>query len=120
MRHAFIAATAVAALAVAGQAAAHARLIQGSPKAGETVTAPKALKLQFSESIVPAESGVTVAGPGGAAVAMGALALDAEDKRVVMVPFTAKPAPGDYKVSWRMKTPDGHQTEGMFVFVVKP
>lgn len=60
-----------------------------------------------------------MAGPGGAAVATGKLALDAKDKRVVHVPFTTAPAAGAYKVSWKMKTPDGHTTEGAFVFTVK-
>lgn len=119
MRHAIVTTAAVAALAVAGQAAAHARLIVGSPKAGATVAAPKQLRMQFSESIVAAESGVSVAGQNGAAVATGPLALDAKDKRVVVVPFTSAPAPGAYKVSWHMKTPDGHKTEGGFSFKVK-
>jgi len=112
--------TAALALAAAGQAAAHARLILGSPKAGATVAAPKELKLQYSETIVPDASSVTVAGPGGVAVATGKLALDAKDKRVVHVPFTAAPAPGAYKVTWKMKTPDGHTTDGDFAFSVKP
>jgi copper resistance protein C len=120
MRNALIATAAVAALAAAGQAAAHARLILGSPKAGATVAAPKELRLQYSETIVPADSSVTVAGPGGAAVATGKLALDAKDKRVVHVPFATPPAPGAYKVSWKMKTADGHTTDGDFAFTVKP
>jgi methionine-rich copper-binding protein CopC len=120
MRHALIALTACAALAVsAGAASAHARLILGSPKAGATVAAPKQLKLQYSESIVAAESGVSVAGPSGAAVATGPLALDAKDKRIVMAPFTGPLAPGTYRVSWHMKTTDGHKTEGDFAFTVK-
>ncbi len=118
MRIALVAAT--LAVAVAGQAFAHARLILGSPKAGATVAAPKELKLQYSETIVPDASMVAVTGPGGAAVATGKLALDAKDKRVVHVPFAAAPAPGAYKVSWKMKTPDGHTTDGDFAFTVKP
>jgi methionine-rich copper-binding protein CopC len=118
MRIALIAA--VLAVAVAGQASAHARLILGSPKAGATVAAPKELKLQYSETIVPEASTVTVTGPGGAAVATGKLVRDAKDKRVVHVPFAAAPAPGLHKVSWKMKTPDGHTTDGDFAFTVKP
>jgi copper resistance protein C len=121
-RIARITAAAVAALAVAvaGHAAAHARLIAGAPKAGATVAAPKELRLQYSETIVPADSSVTVAGPGGAAVTTGKLALDAKDKRVVRVQFAKPPAPGAYKVSWKMKTADGHATDGDFAFTVKP
>ena len=121
MRNALIVTAAAVALALAaGQASAHARLILGSPKAGATVAAPKELKLQYSETIVPGASSVTVAGPGGAAVATGKLALDAKDKRVVHLPFAAAPGPGPYKVSWKMKTPDGHTTDGDFAFTVKP
>jgi methionine-rich copper-binding protein CopC len=112
-------ATAVATIALAGQVAAHARLITGSPKAGATVAAPKELKLQYSETLVPEASSVTVTGPGGSAVATGKLVLDAKDKRTVHVPFSAAPAPGAYKVSWTMKTADGHVTDGTFAFTVK-
>lgn len=119
MRHAILATAAVAALAVAGSAAAHARLIVGSPKAGATVAAPKELKLQYSETLVADASSVTVTGPGGAAVATGKLTLDAKDKRVAHVPFAAAPAPGAYKVNWTMKTADGHITDGNFGFTVK-
>jgi hypothetical protein len=119
MRKYIVAAAAISALAVASQAGAHARLITGAPKAGSTVAAPKALVLHYSEGIVPAASHVTVTGPGGAAVATGPLALDAATKRVVTVPFTAKPAAGAYKVVWHMKTDDGHETDGDFVFTVK-
>jgi methionine-rich copper-binding protein CopC len=120
MRPAIVAIAAVAALALSGQASAHARLILGSPKAGSTVAAPKQLRLQYSESIVAKESGLTVAGPSGAAVATGPLSLDPKNKRVVIAPFAAPLKPGAYKVSWRMKTPDGHTTEGSFGFTVKP
>src|SRR5258708_9159056 len=95
MRNALIVTAAAVALALAaGQASAHARLILGSPKAGATVAAPKELKLQYSETIVPDASSVTVAAPGGAAVAPGKLAPDAKDKRLVHLPLPAPPAPG--------------------------
>jgi len=119
MRNAIVVTAAIAALAIAGQAAAHARLITGSPKAGATVAAPKELRLQYSETLAPEASSVTVTGPGGVAVATGKLVVDAKDKRTVHVPFTAVPAPGAYKVSWTMKTADGHVTDGTFAFTVK-
>jgi methionine-rich copper-binding protein CopC len=118
MRKTVLTLAAVAVLAVAGQAAAHARLITGSPKNGATVAAPKALTLRYSEELVPAASSVKVAGPGGAAVATGPMALD-KTKRVVTVPFTAPLAAGAYAVKWHMKTEDGHETDGDFAFKVK-
>ncbi|HZZ32329.1 MAG TPA: copper resistance protein CopC [Phenylobacterium sp.] len=118
MRKTVLTLAAVAALGLAGQAAAHARLITGSPKAGATVPAPKALTLHYSEELVPAASSVKVAGPGGAAVATGPMALD-KTKRVVTVPFTGALTAGAYKVTWHMKTEDGHETDGDFAFHVK-
>jgi methionine-rich copper-binding protein CopC len=38
---------------------------------------------------------------------------------VVLVPVAAALAPGAYHVSWRMKTADGHTTDGDFDFKVK-
>jgi methionine-rich copper-binding protein CopC len=118
MQKTVLSVAAVIALAIAGQAAAHARLITGAPKAGATVAAPKALTLHYSEGLVPTASSVKVAGPGGAAVATGPMTLDTT-KRVVTVPFTGALAAGAYKVTWHMKTEDGHETDGDFGFNVK-
>ena len=110
---------AAAALAIAGQAAAHARLITGVPKAGASVMAPKELKLQYSESILADASHVSVTAANGSAVATGPLMLDPKNKRLVIVPFASPPAHGAYKVKWHMKTEDGHETDGDFGFTVK-
>jgi hypothetical protein len=109
---------AVLAAAAATEAAAHARLIKSDPKAGSTVGAPKALKLWFSETIVPAQSKVAVVGPAGP-VATGKLAADPKNPRLVSVPVTAALAPGAYKVNWTMKTEDTHVMEGGFGFKVR-
>jgi hypothetical protein len=114
----FAAGAAIAALAIAGPAAAHARLLMGTPKNGSTVAAPKALTLRYSEELVPAASNVKVTGPTSAVVATGPMALDAT-KKIVTVPFTGALAAGVYKVAWHMKTEDGHETDGAFAFTVK-
>ena len=118
MRNAIVIAAAVVAFAVAGQAAAHARLLSGTPKNGATVAAPKAMVLHYSEELVPAASSVKVTGPGSAAVATGPMALD-KTKKIVTVPFTGALSAGGYTVAWHMKTEDGHETDGTFVFHVK-
>ncbi|MFL5298152.1 MAG: copper resistance protein CopC [Phenylobacterium sp.] len=117
MRITLILAAAVA--LIAGQAAAHARLITGSPKAGTTVAAPKELRLTYSESLDLSGSTVKVADAKGAAVATGPLALDPKNKRIAVVPVTGKLGAGAYHVSWTMKTEDGHTTDGDFGFKVK-
>jgi methionine-rich copper-binding protein CopC len=118
MRNAITIAAAIAVLAVAGQAAAHARLLSGTPKNGSTVAAPKAMTLHYSEELVPAASSVKVATGAGAAVATGPMALD-KTKKVLTVPFTGPLAAGGYTVTWHMKTEDGHETDGTFAFKVK-
>jgi methionine-rich copper-binding protein CopC len=75
--------------------------------------------LHYSETIAPAVSSVNVTGPGGAPVATGPLALGDQDKREVTVAFSAPLRPGAYKVSWKMHTPDDHNTDGTFAFTVK-
>src|ERR1051325_6424247 len=105
MRKTLILAAALS-LTAAGAASAHARLITGSPKAGATVAAPTALKMTFSESIVPAGSSVSVTDAKGASVATGPIAVDAKNKRLVTVPVNGKLAAGAYKVNWSMKTED--------------
>jgi methionine-rich copper-binding protein CopC len=117
MRKTVLIAAALAVIA-AGQAQAHARLIQATPKVGTTVAAPKALSLRYSEELVPAASSVKVAGPSGAAVATGPMALD-KTRKIVTVPLTGALAAGAYRVTWHMKTEDGHETDGSFGFTVK-
>ena len=118
MRKIILAAAALS-LITATEASAHARLLRAAPKAGATVPAPKVLRLSYSETIVPSASSVTVVSADKKPVATGPIALDAKDKRVVLVPVTAALAPGAYHVSWRMKTADGHTTDGDFDFKVK-
>jgi methionine-rich copper-binding protein CopC len=110
-----------AALSLIGavQADAHARLLKSDPKAGATVAAPKVLRLSYSETIVPGNSSVSVTGPGKTPAATGPIALDPKNKRIVVVPITAKLAPGAYKVDWSMTTADSHTMTGAFVFKVK-
>ncbi|THD78031.1 MAG: copper homeostasis periplasmic binding protein CopC [Phenylobacterium sp.] len=120
MRHILTIAAAVAALAAAGQAQAHARLLHAAPAVGSTAHgSPQALRLSFSETIEPAKSNVAITGPTGP-VSTGPLALDAKDKRVVVIAPSAPLRPGAYKVSWGMTSADGHHTDGTYVFKVAP
>jgi methionine-rich copper-binding protein CopC len=107
-----------AAVAVAGEASAHARLIRSDPKAGTTVAAPKVLRMQFSESIVAAKSSVTLDGAVGSG-ALGKLAVDARNPRLVSIPVAGVLTPGAYKVHWTMTTEDTHTMTGDFGFTVK-
>jgi methionine-rich copper-binding protein CopC len=118
LKPALLWAAALATAAVAGEAAAHARLVKSDPKAGAAVAPPKTLKLWFSETVVPAQSKVAISGPAGP-VATGKLAVDPKNPRLVSVPVTAALAPGAYKVNWTMKSEDTHVMEGSFAFKVR-
>jgi methionine-rich copper-binding protein CopC len=110
-------ATAALALAAATEAAAHARLVASEPRREAVVSAPKALRLTFSEKIVPGHSSVAVTGAHGP-VAAGPIAIDRKNPHLVVVPLPALAA-GDYRVKWTMTTEDTHTMSGDFPFRVK-
>jgi methionine-rich copper-binding protein CopC len=119
MRRTLLIAAAVAALAAASQAQAHARLLHATPAIGATVHSPAGLTLAFSETIVPASSTVALTGPGGRAIPTGHIALDPKDPRMVTVSVGTALVPGLYHVNWGMTAADGHHSEGTFVFKVQ-
>ena len=118
MRRTLLAAVALS-LIWCAEAGAHARLVKSDPKAGATVAAPKALRLSYSETIVPGNSSVSLTGPDKKPAATGPIAIDPKNKRLVVVPVTGKLAPGAYKLDWSMTTDDGHTMTGSYGFKVK-
>ena len=120
MRETLLLAAGLMALA-SGQASAHARLVHASPKVGEVVRrSPTEVRLWFSETIELPLSRVTLAPPGGPEVPTGRLALDPQDRHVVVTPLPAGLPPGPYRLNWRVISVDGHRTEGDFTFRVQP
>lgn len=117
MRKILAIAAATLALAGATGAAAHARLVASEPRREAVVSAPKSLRLTFSEKIVPGKSSVAVSGPAGA-VAAGPISVDRRNPHRVLVPLPALAA-GAYRVKWTMTTEDTHTTDGDFTFKVK-
>jgi methionine-rich copper-binding protein CopC len=120
MRRTILLAVAMTALGVT-QAAAHARLIQATPRVGSTVSvSPRELRLFFSESIAPAQSSVSLSARDGRAVTLGPLSLNAKDHRVVVVALPTTLPSGRYRVAWSMTSTDAHQTYGDFTFNLRP
>lgn len=111
-----------AALALAGAAAAHPKLLAASPAANATVAAPGHVELHFSEKLVPAFStaDVTMAAmPGMAAMKMvGAAAIAPDGHTLVITPKSALPA-GHYIVAWHVVSTDTHKVTGSYTFAVK-
>lgn len=111
-------ALALGALALAGQASAHAALVASNPAANATVAAPKTISLTFNEALTPAFSRFDVARANG--VKLKIKTHVAGDKKTIVGLPAGKMMAGAYKVSWRAAaTDDGHRTSGAFAFKVK-
>src|SRR5438067_6896703 len=88
----------IASLAAGATAAsAHPKLLSSSPSAGATLkTSPKEIRINFSEQLVPAFSGIEVKDGGGKPVSTGKVTFSSGDKRKIIVPVAAHLTPGPY------------------------
>ena len=105
---------------IATQAFAHAQLEKATPPVGGTVASASEIRLEFSEGVEPKFSKVSLTGPGGAAVALGAAKTEPSNQAVLIVPITKALAAGGYTVHWQAVSVDTHHTQGTFEFTVKP
>ena len=109
------------AVALSGQANAHAHLASAAPAINGTVsTSPAQLELKFSEPVELKFSGAKVEGPGNSAVATGDAALAKGQDNTLVVPVSATLGAGTYTVDWHILSKDGHKTKGSYTFTVKP
>jgi len=104
---------------LATQAFAHAQLQKATPPVGGTVASPSEIRLEFSEGVEPKFSKVSLTGPGGAAVPLGAAATAPSNQAVLIVPISKPLSPGAYTVHWQAVSVDTHHTQGTFEFTVK-
>ena len=98
-------------------AAAHSRLVGSDPSGNSAqvlTSPPAAVRLWFSEPVVPAGVGVTVIAPSGRPVQRGP-ATAARD--TLSVPVAATEA-GTYLVRWQVIAADTHPARGTFTFSV--
>lgn len=110
------AAAALLAAVCAGQAAAHAKLVESNPAASATVAAPKQIVLRFNEKLEAKFSGFDLSAGGAKAAVRTSVASDG----VTMIGAPAKPlTPGAYKVDWHAVTADGHRMQGSYGFTVR-
>ena len=111
---------AVASLAFAGAAFAHAMLDRASPAVGSRVAAaPARIELWFTEGLEPSFSSVKVLDAGGRQVDRLDAAFDAGAPGHVSVSVPPL-APGRYRVMWRAVSVDTHVTSGDYTFDVAP
>ena len=100
-------------------ALAHAFLDHATPGVGATVSsAPGELQLSFTQDIVAALSGVTLAAADGAAVP--AAKAVAGPANTLHVKLGRALGPGSYTVSWHVVSIDTHPTSGKYRFTVGP
>lgn len=120
MRTAIIAFGALALLAGAPKAHAHAQLDHASPAVGSTVkAAPKDVTLWFTEALEPKFSSIEVRDARGAAMQNGTAHGVAGNTAGLAVAVKPLP-PGTYTVKWKALSVDTHRTQGDFTFKVGP
>jgi methionine-rich copper-binding protein CopC len=111
---------ALAVLALAGAAFAHAFLDRATPAVGSTVHGPPAeVKLWFTQALEPAFSTLRVVDKSGKQVDRKDKQVDRGDARLLRVSLPSL-APGTYRVLWRVLSVDTHVSEGDFTFDVAP
>ena len=106
-------------LLAAAPAFAHAFLDRAVPSVGGTVaSSPNELQLTFSQNIVLAFSGVSLAAEGGGTIPVGKPLLDPSNPSTLHVRLGHALKPGTYVVSWHVVSVDTHPTSGTYRFTV--
>lgn len=99
----------------AGPAEAHAELLRTEPASGaELVSAPRVIRLGFSESVTVVPGGVRLIDQTGKRVEIGSSHVDHND----VVASVPRIPPGAYVLTWRVVSDDGHPVRGAFTFRV--
>lgn len=107
--------TAALTVGTAGAAAAHDELVSTDPAAGSTLaTAPAAVSLTFSGELLDLSATVVAEGPQGA-VAVGEAVVDGTTVQATMPDGLAD---GEYLVTWRVVSGDGHPIQGTLAFTL--
>ena len=107
------------ALAAAGAAGAHAKLVSADPPVDGAAKAPPSnVDLLFSEPISVKLSGATIKDAAGQAVAASSMTEKAGKGLALMMNTPLKP--GAYTVDWHaVASDDGHRTAGTYKFTVR-
>ncbi|HVT40343.1 MAG TPA: copper resistance protein CopC [Gemmatimonadaceae bacterium] len=98
----------------------HAYLVRSEPAAHDTTSAPRAVRLWFSERVELKVTRIKLAHAAGGAVPMNKPAPAGDDADAPIVATVAETlAPGAYTVKWSTAGKDGHPSKGTIDFVVK-
>jgi methionine-rich copper-binding protein CopC len=114
-------AAALAACAIATAADASPRLVGATPTPGSVVkSGPTSIRINFSEPIDAAQSGVAIANDSGQPLTTGKAGTNGNNIRQMVVPITGKIEPGMYTVVWHAVGRDAKRVNGTFFFELKP
>jgi copper resistance protein C len=118
MRHSALVGMIPLLLALAGsEAEAHAFLDHADPRVGNTVaTAPREVRLWFTQKLEPAFSTVSVTDEAGQRVDTGKPHISGDTMAISLRQIGS----GTYRVLWRVLSVDAHTTDGNFSFKVGP
>lgn len=123
-KHIIASLTLLASASLSSLAFAHAHLESQLPAADSTVTAPKELRLRFSEGVEEkfTKVSITSTAPSGKTMVEAApdIATDPADNKTLIVTPVAPLAAGRYKVEWHAVSVDTHKSEGSYSFTVTP
>ena len=97
----------------------HLKLVRTFPAADAVLaTSPEKITIELSEAVELTGAKLTLARPGGAPVALGALRREPSAPKVLRADVTTALDAGGYVVSWRTMSKDGHVVKGTFGFRV--
>ena len=120
-----LAAPVLAALALAGTAQAHAKIVTSSPAANATVAKPSKIVLTFNEKLVAkfASTTLTMTGmPGMKDHApmkiTGFTTVMSKDGKTLTLLMKRALVAGTYNLKWAAAGADAHRMEGSFTFTV--
>lgn len=109
---------ALLALALPGQARAHATLVGASPGVQSRVErAPRLLVLRFNQAVTPLAHSIEARTPEGRLVS--GPARSGRDPRQIVASLGAGLPRGGYSVRWQALASDGHVSSGVFTFGVR-
>jgi copper resistance protein C len=115
--HTFSSLVLACAVAIPAIAHAHAYLDHADPLVGSVVSAPREVRMWFTQTLEPRFSAAQLRSSAGTVIGTGKVDPANPDQLVIPVRTLA---PGQYKVHWKILSVDTHRTEGTFEFEVKP
>lgn len=104
------------------KAALHIGLASSVPaKGAHLMTAPKEIRLTFTDAVNVSKAGVELVAPGGATVATDTLRAVPDSARVAVAKINDKlTSSGTYTVKWKAVSADGAAGSGSFPFMYMP